>query len=350
MQATLFDGQSWRECTTEMASDALKDTTLSWIDLRLDGLNDPEAPAMFTALGIDPTQAMATLQGGLKTDFSIGLDSVEGVAWLAGPTSMAPTQAHFTVNDRRLVTWRTDGDAAFAQVKQLLEVRSGLAIKEPARMLGFMLQAMLTTVQESLTDLLVRIGTLDMEIIAETNPSAAQNAQLVEYRQGLQSFATRFPGYVMNVNAALIDPDTITVIEPSGIKELQNFASLAGSTQSMTLNVVDAIRSAAQDLQGQVATWQGNRINQLTVVTIVFLPITFLTGYFGMNFQWIDNLLTSASAYLVLGVLLPVGALLGSLLWLTRRGFSLNLRSQQRRRSAHPSSVEHQQGSSTGKH
>jgi Mg2+ and Co2+ transporter CorA len=348
MQATMFDGHSWRECTTTMASDASKDTSLSWIDLRLDGPDDPEAPAMFTALGIDPMSAVASLKAGLKTDFVIELDSIEGVAWLAGPTNMSPTQAHFTVNGRRLVTWRTGGDEAFAQVQKQLEVRAGLAIKQPSRMLGFMLQSMLTTVQQSLTDLLVRVGSLDMDIIAETTPSAAQSAQLAAYRQGLQDFATRFPGYVMNVNAALIDPDTITVMEASGVKELQNFATLAGSTQSMMMNVVDAIRSAAQDLQGQVATWQGNRINQLTVVTIVFLPITFLTGYFGMNFQWIDNLLTSASAYLIFGVLLPVGALLGSLLWLARRGFSLNLRAQRRERSLRHSSADSARGDGTG--
>lgn len=333
MQALLYDGHTWQECTLALATAATQDTQLSWIDLRLDGPDDPAAPGLLSALGVDAARAVAHLKAGPAATFSIDPQQVEGVAWLAGSHAQ-PTQAWFTFDGRRLVTLRTDGDAAFTQVQAQLANRADLAIKQPTRIVGFVLQAMLMTVQQELTDLAVQIGALDLDIITATGaPSAVQSQQLVEYRQTFQPFAMRYPSYLMAVNSTLIDPDSITALDAAGVAELQSFASLARATESIVLNIADSIRNTVQDLQGQVASWQGNRINQLTVVTVLFLPITFLTGYFGMNFAWIDNLLESAPAYLILGLALPIVVLIVSAGWLARRGFRLSLGASRHDRS-----------------
>lgn len=69
----------------------------------------------------------------------------------------------------------------------------------------------------------------------------------------MQPFVTRFPSYLINVTSALFDPDTITVTDQAGIKELQSFATVASSTEGMINTLVEAITNAVQDLQGQVA-------------------------------------------------------------------------------------------------
>ena len=40
----------------------------------------------------------------------------------------------------------------------------------------------------------------------------------------------------------------------------------------------------------------------LTVVATIFLPLTFLTGFFGMNFGWMVGQIESEAAFLILGV------------------------------------------------
>ena len=61
------------------------------------------------------------------------------------------------------------------------------------------------------------------------------------------------------------------------------------------------------------------QINRLTIVSLMFLPITFLTGFFGMNFDWMINSLGSPAAFFLLGILLPTASVIVTVLWFKRR-------------------------------
>jgi magnesium transporter len=70
--------------------------------------------------------------------------------------------------------------------------------------------------------------------------------------------------------------------------------------------LVDAIDAAATAL----ATLIDLRLNEtnywLTVVATIFLPLTFLTGFFGMNFTWMVDEIDTQLAFWLLGVGAPV--------------------------------------------
>ena len=68
-----------------------------------------------------------------------------------------------------------------------------------------------------------------------------------------------------------------------------------------------------------MAQRQGEQINRLTIVSIIFLPISFLTGFFGMNFNWMADNLGSLWAFLTLGVLLPLVSAGVTGLWLRQK-------------------------------
>ena len=72
------------------------------------------------------------------------------------------------------------------------------------------------------------------------------------------------------------------------------------------------------DTLSRQATVVGER---LTLVAIIFLPLTVSTGFFGMNFGWLTDSIGSVAAFVVLGVVLPVALVAVTLVgarWLTR--------------------------------
>ena len=53
---------------------------------------------------------------------------------------------------------------------------------------------------------------------------------------------------------------------------------------------------------------------------MIFLPITFITGFFGQNFGWLVRNVNSLGAFLSLGVGLEIVAVISLLAWFRRAG------------------------------
>jgi magnesium transporter len=69
---------------------------------------------------------------------------------------------------------------------------------------------------------------------------------------------------------------------------------------------VDRLGNAIEADSETMTTMIDLRLNEtsylLTVVATIFLPLTFLTGFFGMNFNWMVDHVGSALAFWLLGV------------------------------------------------
>jgi magnesium transporter len=83
---------------------------------------------------------------------------------------------------------------------------------------------------------------------------------------------------------------------------------------------VDGIDAASDSMTKLIDLRLNETMYWLTVVATIFLPLTFMTGFFGMNFDWLVVHIESPAAFAILGVAAPAASAL--LIWLAikRRG------------------------------
>jgi magnesium transporter len=74
--------------------------------------------------------------------------------------------------------------------------------------------------------------------------------------------------------------------------------------------------------QAKIANDQNEVMKRLAGIATVFLPLTFLTGFFGQNFLYLtQNIEIAQWTFWVLGVGLEVVAAIGLFIWMKRRGW-----------------------------
>jgi magnesium transporter len=83
----------------------------------------------------------------------------------------------------------------------------------------------------------------------------------------------------------------------------------------------DRLSSVMDVYMSQVNNRQNDIMRQLTVVSTLFLPLMFITGFFGQNFGFMVREVRGATPFLVLGLGLNLCAIVASLTVMKRRGW-----------------------------
>lgn len=90
-------------------------------------------------------------------------------------------------------------------------------------------------------------------------------------------------------------------------------------------DMVDSYRDLLSGSLDAYMSMVSNRLNdvmkQLTIIATVFLPLSFLTGFFGQNLGWMANRIGSLTAFLVFGIGTEVLAVIALFVMFRRRGW-----------------------------
>ena len=92
-------------------------------------------------------------------------------------------------------------------------------------------------------------------------------------------------------------------------------------------NMVEANRDMTSDMRDNYLSINANRMNSimmtLTIISSIFIPLTFVVGLYGMNFDHMPELHWHYGYYIVLGIMALMT--IGMVLWFKRKGwFNVN--------------------------
>ena len=119
----------------------------------------------------------------------------------------------------------------------------------------------------------------------------------------------------------MVGVEAVPGMDPRGAEELNDYAEQVEDVQEQLQERRRWMSDIVHDAASALTQRQGEQINRLTLVSLIFLPVTAVTGFFGMNFNWMINALDSEVAFFFLGMLLPISMVLLTVAWFIRRGF-----------------------------
>ena len=229
----------------------------------------------------------------------------------------AISEVHLLCVRRCIVTVWKGNPATLDEAPRHFIERAAELEKNPFNAAAIVLQLLLATLDQVITILDTKLHAVREEL--HRAPHTSEVAALTGDLQRLQSRWADFDRYSSAVRAAIVGVEAVPGMDPRGAVEFNDYVEQVEDTEHRLHDRSEWASTILQNHAAAVAKRQADQINRLTLVSIIFLPLTFITGFFGMNFNWMIENIGSAFAFVLLGVILPTLCVALAVVWLRRR-------------------------------
>lgn len=222
----------------------------------------------------------------------------------------------FIIGDNYLISFQEKPSDHFPNVRERIEFKRGkVRFKGPDFLLFRMLEAIIDNYTEVVEEITLNIEMLDKLVLRNPRSEVLQKVEW-EKRKLLDLRKIVFP--MKELMAQLDRVENELIIEDN----IHYFRELKDTCYSL----IDEIESQKQMLDGVANLYyaiQGQRMNEimkvLTVTSAIFIPLTFVVGVYGMNFENMPELQSKNGYYIVWGFMILITAVLVFIFW--KRGW-----------------------------
>jgi magnesium transporter len=296
---------------------ALRAGSMLWLELH--GLDAATADMLRDVFAFHPVALQNAGQFRQRPKAENFGDMFSMVGYAATTVGGPLTEVHLFYTERFLITVSERGCDVLDELRRRLALGQSLAPPgRPPRLilLHNILAALIDSFFQPLSDLDDKIDALIEGIFDQ--PSKGQLQDLLGMQRWLVSVrklvTPQRDGMAAVVSGVVDLPGRDATSEPY-LRDLYDrvirISDEIDSYRDLLDNAMDAYLSMVSNRLNEV-------MKQLTIIATVFLPLSFLTGFFGQNFSWLVSHLGGLPTFLGLGIGTEVFAV-AALYWLFRR-------------------------------
>jgi len=293
---------------------ALKEDRLLWLDLQ--GTDDEILVLLREVFKIHPLAVEDAKEFHQRPKIEDYDNFVSIVVYGARELGEPMTEVHCFYAERFLVSVHRDDVPAVADACRTLG-----RLHSDRRLVALyrLLDALVDTMFPFLSAVDERIDELQDQIFV--NPRESQLAELFALKRQLVDLRRLVTPQRDMVSAMMGQVVTI----PGMTAESEHYVRDLYDHLIRISDMVDSYRDLLSGSLDAYMSMVSNRLNdvmkQLTIIATVFLPLSFLTGFFGQNFAWLVTRIGSAAAFWGIGIGTEVVAVAALLMLFWRRGW-----------------------------
>lgn len=233
-----------------------------------------------------------------------------------GGRQIALEEVHAFLSGGFVVTLHEGACAALAEARERMEAKSP---RSEQFVIYRVLDGLTDTFFPVLDRLDERMEQLDGEIFDRPMPS--QLEEITSLRRELVALRR-----VVTPQRDLLARGVDDILEIPGLEaDSRNYFRDVYDHAIRISDQIDSYRDLLAGSRDAYLSVVSNRLNQitkqLTVVATIFLPLSFIVGFFGQNFKWMVENVDSAAAFFALGVGSLVLSVIGLLAWFRRGSY-----------------------------
>jgi magnesium transporter len=313
----LTDGTS-EPASPAVAERALRDGTLLWLDI---AQADQDGLAMLRdVFKLHPLALEDVTEFGQRPKVEDFGNMVYLVSYGLSGTGNDLTEVHCFFSADFLVTVRKGGCMSLEQMRDRIG-QPGTALPGGARpprliVLHNIFDSLVNSFFPVMSEFDDKIDDLQEQMFAKPkNDQLAELFSMQRWLVNVRKLVSPQRDMVASLVSGMVVLPGMTAESDPYLRDLYDhlirISDLIDSYRDLLSNAMDAYLSLVSNNLNEV-------MKQLTIIATVFLPLSFLTGFFGQNFTWLVGRLGSLNTFLILGVGSEVVAV-AALYWLFRR-------------------------------